>query len=380
MKLITTRNNIKKGLSVIERITGRNISLPILNNVLIKSENNFLTLIGTDLEIGIIFWSLAKIETEGDITIPSKLLYGLISTTTEEKIKLETKNNILYISGEKYKAQVNGLSSEEFPIIPKIKNKSEFIEVNNIPILKGLTKVLSFCSTGQSYPELSGVYFKFQKDKLEIVSTDSFRLAKIDLYFEKKMEKNYSFILPQKAVREITNILSEKSASGKGNNKTKIYIESNQIFFEIMSEDFSFPEFQLASRLIEGEYPNYQEIIPTSYKTQILLNKNDFINNIKAAALFSGKVNRIDFKINPGQNLIELSSQSAEAGEIKSSIQAEIKGEKTEVSFNFRFLMEGLSNMEGQKVSLELNGQEGPALLKSEEDPDYLYIIMPVKS
>ena len=251
--------------------------------------------------------------------------------------------------------------------------------MNVSPFLQGLLKVFNFCSISQTHPELSGVYFNFQKEKLELVSTDSFRLAKKDLYYQKKIDKNYSFILPQKTVRELANILSEKDSKSTGNYKTKIYFEPNQVFFEMISENFSFPQFRLASRLLEGEYPNYQEIIPKSCQTRAILNKNDFSNQIKTAALFSGKVNRITIKLEPEQNLLSLFSQNPETGEIKSSLSGEIKGQSIEISFNSKFLIDGLSNLEGQKISFELNGQDGPAVLRSNEDPSYIYIVMPVK-
>ena len=380
MKLITIKENFKKGLAIIERVTGKNLTLPILGNTLIKAKENFLTLISTDLEMGVEYQTLAKIEKDGQITISAKLLLNLINFLPDEKIYLESKNNTLFVSGKNFKSQIKGLSAGDFPIIPRIKNKKSFVEINSIPFLKGILKVLNFCSLGQTHPELAGVYFNFQKEKLELVSTDSFRLAKKDMYYQNKINKNYSFILPQKTVREVANIISEESSNLKKNLRTKIYFEPNQIFFEFLSEEFSFPQFCLISRLIEGEYPNYQEIIPKSYQTQITLNKNDFLNQIKSASLFSGKTNKIEIKIDPNQNSITFFTQNPDTGEFKSSLAGEVKGEKTEISFNFKFLIDGLLNFETPKVIFELNGEGGPALLKSAEDQDYIYILMPIKA
>lgn len=380
MKLITIKENFKKGLVIIERVTGKNLTLPILSNTLIKAKENFLTLISTDLEIGVEYQTLAKIEKEGQITISAKLLLNLINFLPDEKIHLESKNNTLFVSGKNFKSQIKGLSAGDFPIIPHVKNKKSFVEINSIPFLRGILKVLNFCSLGQTHPELGGVYFNFQKEKLELVSTDSFRLAKKDMYYQNKINKNYSFILPQKTVREVANIISEESSNLKKNLRTKIYFEPNQIFFEFLSEEFSFPQFCLISRLIEGEYPDYQEIIPKSYQTQITLNKNDFLNQIKSASLFSGKTNKIEIKIDPDQNLITFFTQNPDTGEFKSSLTGAAKGEKTEISFNFKFLIDGLLNFESPKVIFELNGEGGPALLKSAEDQDYIYILMPIKA
>jgi len=380
MKVTIIKENLRKGLAVIERICGKNFTLPILNNVLIKTEKNLLSLSGTDLELGIKYFTLAKIEKEGQITVPAKLLFNLINFLSEEKIILETKNNILFVSGKNFNSQTKGLPFEDFPIIPQVKQEKDFIEVKNSPFFEGISKVINFCSISQTHPELAGIYFNFQKEKLELVSTDSFRLTKKDLYYQNKINKTYSFILPQKAVRELANILSEKNSKTKKEEQTKIYFEPNQIFFEFLSADFSFPQFYLTSRLIEGEYPNYQEIIPKTYKTQAILNKNEFLSQIKTASLFSGKINKIRIQIEPKQNLINLFSQNPETGEFNSSLPGEIKGEKTEVSFNFKFLIDGLLNLTGRSIFFGLNGEDGPALLKSSEDPDYIYILMPIKS
>ncbi len=377
MKVTIIKDNLKKGLVIIEKITGRNFSLPILNNILIKAEKNILTLSGTDLEIGVNYWTLSKTEKEGQIAVPAKTLSNLINFSPDEKINLETKDNILYISGEKYKAQINCLSADDYPIIPKIKDEDNYLEINGQVLLKGILKVINFCNIGQTYPELSGVFFNFSDKQLDLVSTDSFRLAKQILYFEDKINKNYSFILPQKAVRELVDIISEKD--GESGNKVRIYFEANQIFFDFYSEGFSFPQFRLSSRLIEGEYPNYQDIIPKGYKTQVSADRAEFLNLLKSASLFSGKTNKLKVGIEPKSKIISLLAQNSETGEIEISLPAEVKGEKGEVSFNVKFLSDGLANVEGKKVFFELNGEEGPAILRSDEDQEYVYILMPIK-
>jgi DNA polymerase-3 subunit beta len=380
MKLIITKINLKKGLNIIERLTGKNLTLPILNNILMKTEKNSLILKSTDLEVGAEYQTMAKVEEEGSITIPSRTISGLINFLPDENIKIELdkKNNTLSLSGKGNKSKIKGLTAEDFPIIPQVKNKKDFMELNGIPFLQGLLKVLNFCSLGQTHPELSGIYFNFQKDKLELVSTDSFRLAKKDIYYQNKKETNYSFILPQKAVKEISNILSEL-INDSNNSKIRIYFEPNQIFFDFFSEDLSFPKFKLTSRLIEGDYPNYQEIIPKSFKTRINLKKEEFLNQIKTTSLFSGNVNKIDIDVDPEKSLINFFAQNINLGESKSSLKGEIEGEKIKTSFNFKYLIDGISNLDGEDIIFELNGEDGPALLKSVEDTNYLYILMPIK-
>ena len=380
MKLIILKENFRKGLNIIERIVGKNLTLPILNNVLITAEGNFLTLSATDLEIGVHYWSLVKIEKEGKITIPAKFLSNFISSLPEENIILETKNDTLFITCNNYKSQIKGLNPEEFPIIPKI-NTDNFLEINNINFCQGISQIINFTSLNQIRPELTGIYFYFQKNEIKLVATDSFRLAEKTLFLEKNDKKNesllneFSLTIPQKAAREIINTLGEKEG------KLKIYFSPNQILFEFLMQETPHPQFQLISRLIDGEYPNYQEIIPKKYETQIILSKNDFLNQVKVASFFSRKTNEIKLKINSKKNEIEIFSQNTEIGENKSLLSGKIssKKEELEIVFNAKFIIEGLLNIKSPEVILELNGEEGPAVLKPVGDSTYLYVVMPIQ-
>lgn len=372
MKIIILKDNIKKGLEIIERITGKNLTLPVLNNVLISTEKNLLRLSGTDLEIGIKYWTLCKTEKEGEIIIPAKFASNFINSLPQEKIYLEVKNKILHIECKNYKAKIKTESTQDFPIIPKIETE-DFISVNNYPFCKGLEQVVEFTTPNQARPELSGVYFNFQKNKLKLAATDSFRLAEKTLYFEKELDKEYSFIIPQKTVQTIINIFSEKEG------KIKIYPSSNQVQFETFFPEISHPEVQVISRLIEGEYPNYQEIIPAHYKTQVLLLKDKFLNQIKTASFFSEKSNEVKIKVVSKEQKIEIFSQSPELGENYSDLEGKITGKNVNVSFNWKYLLEGLSYLKSSEIIIGLNGEEGPVVLRPKGDDTYFYIVMPIK-
>jgi DNA polymerase-3 subunit beta len=377
MKATILKENLNNSLHVVEKASGKNLTLPILNNVLISTEKNFLSFTTTDLELGIKYRALAKIEKEGQITVPVKILSGFVSFLPEEKIILEVKNQTLHIACKNHKTQLKGQSAEEFPIIPKLEDKCS-LEINNIPFCEGLSQVVDFSILNQARPELSGVYLSFQKDKLQLTATDGFRLAEKTLYFEKKNNQEVSFILPQKTVREIISIFSEKMG------KIKIYFSPNQVLFDSFAEEPSHPQIQITSRLIEGEYPDYQEIIPKKYKVQAVFPKNELLNQIKAASVFSGKSNEIKIKIEPKAEGMEIVSQNPEYGENKSSLSGKFNYKESpqsmEVSFNYRFLIDGLLNIPSSKVLFELNGEDGPAVLKPEGDSNYIYVVMPIKS
>ncbi|MBI2624720.1 MAG: DNA polymerase III subunit beta [Candidatus Nealsonbacteria bacterium] len=378
MKLLVLKEKLKQGLSIIEKATGKNLNLPILNNVLISASNNLLNLSSTNLEIAIKYWILTKIEKEGKTTIPAKFLYNFISSLLEEKLTLEQKDKNLLVSWGENSTQIKTQSVDDFPIIPEIKEK-EFIEVNNLPFCQAVSQVINFCSITNIRPEISGIYFNFKKDQARFAATDSFRLAEKIVFFEEplKLKKEYSFILPQRTARELINIFSTEGESPK----LRIYLNSNQIMFERLLSEISHPQVELISRLIEGEYPNYEEIIPKSFETKIILDRENFLNQIRTASLFCARSNEIHLKTDPDNKKgILIFAQNPELGESKGFVPGNLEGKESEVVFNYRFLIEGLENMKSREISLGLNGDTGPALLRPVGDQSYLYVLMPIKN
>jgi DNA polymerase-3 subunit beta len=374
MKFTILKENLAKGLNFVEKICGRNLVLPILNNVLLSTEKSFLKLTTTNLEIAITFWCLAKIEKEGEITVPVKVLSNFVALLENQKLNVELKNKILHIEGENYKTQLKGIDSKDFPIIPKIE-KNEWIELNAFPFCEGISQVIDFSSPTQTRPELSGVYLRLLKDQVKIVATDSFRLAEKTLYFEKpqNLEEEKSFILPRGAAREIINLFSDVSG------KIKLFFSPNQVMFESYFEEIENPQTQLISRLIEGEFPNYQEIIPKGYKTQLILDKKKFLNGIKTASLFSGTGNEVNLSIEPKKGIVEIFAQNTEIGQTNIEVPAKVKGEKVKTCFNYRFLIEGISKIKSAEFIFELNQEGGPGVIRPKDNQDFIYILMPIK-
>jgi len=372
MKLLVLQEKLKEGLNIIERISTKSLTLPILNNTLLRTQKNFLNLIATDLEMGINWWTLAKIEKEGEIVIPIRVLSNFFNLFLGKQISLEKKDQYLIIECENFKTQIKGFSSGDFPIIPQIL-KEKFIELEINSFCQGLKQVVDIAAPSQNRPEISGIYFCLQENILKVTTTDSFRLSEKTFFLEKDLKEKISFIVPQKVIKEIINIFNEKEG------KIKIYFSPNQILFENQMIETSHPYIQIISKLIEGEYPSYEEIIPKKYQTHIILNKNDFLNQIKLASLFSGKFNEIKFKISPKKSEIEILSQNIEIGEHYSILKGKIEGEPLEISFNCKFLLDGLLNIKTSEVLFGLNKEEGPAILKPVNDQTYFYIIMPIK-
>jgi len=373
MKLSILKEKFLKGLNVASKATSKSITLPILNNFLLSTEKNFLKISSTNLEMGIQYWVLAKTEKEGCITVPARFLINLITLIPDEKIKLETKGETLYIEGKEYKNQIKGLGPDDFPIIPEVKDDKK-IEIDSQALTNGLSMVVGSASLSQTRPEISGIYFSLDGGSLEVVATDSFRLAQKKIPLNTQLEEKTSLIILQRTIQEVINIFGEMSG------KTIIYFSPNQVMFESRMSETSHPRVRVTSRLIEGEYPNYKEIIPQDFKTRLLLQKQDFFNKIKTASLFSGKINEVTLKIKPDQNLVEVFAQNPDLGESKSKIEGDVDGDSAEMSFNYRFLVDGLTNIDTKEVIFKLNGEESPGILKPTKDESFIYVVMPIKN
>src|SRR3989344_2303128 len=251
------------------------------------------------------------------------------------------------------KTQTQGFNPEEFPIIPEFKD-SEFIEVDSKKLYSGLSQIIDIASLSQSRPEISGVYFSFSKNSIKVVATDSFRLGEKNINLDNPIKKEYSFILPQKSAREIMNILENKEGL------VKICFSSNQVLFEVGMKEVNHPQVQITSRLIEGEYPNYQDIIPIKFKTNVVLKRDEFLNQEKQE--------------------IEIFSASQDLGENKSVLPAKIEGESISASFNYKYLIDGILNIKSSEIIFDISKEEGPCILKPVGDSSYLYVVMPIKS
>jgi len=376
MELDIFKEKLNQGLNIIEHITRKSANLVILNNVLLETEKNFLKLSATNLETSIIWWILAKIKQEGKILIPASFLKSVIDFIKQEVIKLESEKGNLILKTENQEIQIQGINLDDFPLIPKI-NIEDFIKIKGEKLNQGLNQIVNIPSLTQIKPEISGIYFSFKKEEIKITATDGFRLAEKTINLPQKIKKDFSFILPQTAAKELINILSIKP------NDLKIYYTPNQILFEWLGEETSCPEIHFSSRLIEGEYPNYQEIIPKKYTTQIILNKEEFQTQIKKAGLFSGKISAIKLNIIPKKNQIRIFSQSPDIGRSEVYLPIKIKKEieqEIEISFNYKFLLDGLNNIKSSEIIFSLSENEGPTTIKPMGDESYIYILMPIKN
>lgn len=381
MNFSCTKENLHRGLSVVSHITTKNINLPILNNVLIKTENKTLKLVSTNLEIATTCVVRGKIEGEGDFTVPAKLFADYINLLPNERVDCNEENSFLSIKCGNYKTKIKGIPAADFPLIPQISKESSYRVY--APDLKcSIERVIFAASTNESRPEISGVFISFNPDGMEgravLAATDSYRLSELQLQLnsESQSNKKESVIVPARTLAELLRIISVVGSSGEGSDVIEISIGENQILF-------SYNGIELSSRLIEGQYPDYQHVIPSSYSTITTLSRDALIKAVKMASLFTKSgLNDVKLEINPDKKLLEVSSTNNQTGENTSNIEVESEGPSNHIILNYRYLIDGLNNLEGDKIRLKLIDGASPCLLESADDKSgmkYIYIVMPIK-
>lgn len=375
MNVTCLKENFKKNLDNALRIIKHNSTLPILNNFLLSTEKGKLKISSTDLEIGFNSWVSSRIDKEGSITVPAQLLSQFVNNLPNKNINLEVKDLKLYLNCDNIKAHINGLSAEDFPIIPKIDSNS--VLVINSKILKdSLNCVINSSAASLARPEISSIYIQINPDQIKFVATDSFRLAYKTIYVLSSdlagkvkidFEKSKNIILPLRTAGELLRILE-----GQDSN-VQIIIDDNQIMFDLENTN-------LISRLILGNYPDYEVIIPKSSETRCYLNKNDLEESIRLSGCFSSKLNDITVKTNSVKSQIEVFSSNSNQGSHNAKIDSEIKGRDVSIVFNWRYFLDGLKNIEGDEMVLEFNGDIKPAMIKSAKNSDFFYILMPIRN
>jgi len=373
MQFISLQENLKRGLSITGHVTTKNINLPILNNILIKAEKGNIEFISTNLEIGITHQVRGKIESEGSFTVDSKLIGEYVNLLSSgEKVKVEVKDNELKIECGNYKTKIKGESAKEFPLIPTIP-RGGYYSCKSGELKKALNSVVFAVSSSENRIELTGVLFSFSKGSLSLASTDSYRLAEREVAVKSsEIEGEQKIIVPAKTVQELLRVLSNLEGGELGEDQElKFFLAENQILFTVDS-------VELISRLINGHYPDYKQIIPAKSQTDVLVERVELTRAVKAAALFS-KTGINDITLLFFKDKIVVSAFSGSSGESQIELEADVKGGDNEVTINYRYLLDGLNNIEGEMVRLGVLNNATPCVLRPEKDDKYLYIVMPIR-
>ena len=371
MKISCTKENLGEALSLINGVTGKNINLPILNNVLIKADDNKVEFIATNLELAIIINIRAKIEESGSFTVPARTLTDYISLLPNETISLGDKENELIITCGKSSTKIKGSSAEDYPIIPALSEGKGYLILAE-SLKEGLNSVLNSTAKNDIRPELSGVFVDFNNEtkKATFAATDSYRLAEKKVNIEQGAEEA-KIIIPSKTASEIVHLMSVKNNSDE--KSVRVLLGDNQIVV-------SYNNTQIISRLVEGQYPDYTQIIPKNFNTIITSDTEKFAKEMKAAGLFTTNgVNSVSLGIDSKTGNIEVSSLSSQTGEYHSELAVEVKGEDGKVLLNNRYVLDGIQNIKTPEIFLKIVNGDSACVLTPKGDESFLYIVMPIR-
>jgi DNA polymerase III subunit beta len=376
MKLKILQEKLNQALVQVEKITGKDTTLPILNSILLKADKNTLNIIATNLETGVSWKLLSKIEEEGMVAMPAQMFSGLINSLPGGLVNIETDGVSVLITSDKRKSNINGLNADEFPTLP-VNTNGEYLTIRADVFCQALSQVVTFTSASSVKPEITGVYLSFKKEIIKVVATDSFRLGEKTIPAPKNntLINEYSIILPLRAVREIISIFGDKQ------NNINIFFTTNQITIDLIDDnDHSQPQIQFIGRLIEGDFPDYQAIIPTTSVLSVVFSKKELLNHLKSAGLFTGKNGEINIKISSKDVSLTILSQSSNFGGYESEMKLDkAVGNDIVITFNYKFLLEGLNSIKGDMCLLEFSGDDGPCVLRLNGDLEFIYILMPIK-
>lgn len=362
MKFLCLKENLEKALVLAERFTGKNVTLPILGNVLLETEENMLFVTATNLEYAVRVKVPGKVSQGGRVSVPAKIISSLVQSIKSEKIDLEEKQGNLLVRTDTRDARINGVPAEDFPLLPKIKKTAGF-NLDFFSLASGLAKVLPAVSMSEFKQELNGVLFKISGSNLHLVATDTFRLAEAILELgEKPQESGISFILPQRIAQELTRLAVKDGIS--------LSFGDNQMLFETEN-------IKIISRLIEGNFPEYSGIIPKNFEITGFIDKNELAEAIRASSIFVSKLQEV--KIGLSDRVLEIVSANPEVGEYKNKLAVQASGKGVNLSFNFRYLLDGLNSLDEEEIFLGLNSENAPTLIRNKDDGSFKYVLMPIR-
>jgi DNA polymerase-3 subunit beta len=373
MKVSCLQENLSKGLAVVGRAVATRTTLPITNNVLIATEQSRLKLAATNLEIAISCWIGAKLEEEGAITVPARLLTDFVNSLPSEQIDmyLPPKSRTLELRCARWEARVSGQSADDFPPIPQI---GEGVKTMVEPELlsAAIRHTVFAAATDESRPVLTGVYAEFEGEKLTLAAADGFRLAVHKLPPSSPVVEKTGLIIPARSLVELNRFL--------GGQEQPVAITINPQRSQVL---FQLQDVEIVSQLIQGTFPNYSQLIPQSYVTRAIIDISDFSRATKTASIFArdgGGIVRLI--ITPGEEIspgrITISARAEELGDNLGEVDAIVDGEKAKIAFNSKYLLDVLGVLDEEQVALETTGSSSPGVFRPIGSEDYIYVVMPM--
>lgn len=367
MKIEVLQENLAQAISFASHFTNPRAQLPVLGNILLSAKKTKLLISSTNLETSAAIFIGAKVSTEGEITVPSKLINELVANLRPGTVSMSVDKEQLTIEGQSVSSKISGMNSADFPSVPTTIDSKNTASLSRETFSNSLSQVLYSASIDETRPVLTGVLFIVEKGSLNLVATDGFRLSKKTLSFEGEIEP-MKVILPKSVLSELSRLTNTEKILFSFNKK------DNQAVF-------GFNDTVLSSRIIEGDFPDFEKIIPKNSLYKVLADREELLRAIKLASVFAregGNIVKLIFQ----KDALELISESSTSGSQKTKI--DIKPEKGdtskfEIAFNFRFLEEFLQSISGEEVSMEFTSEDKPGVFTDPKDLSLLHLIMPVK-
>lgn len=367
MTLEILQEELAHGLSLVSRVVATKGQLPVLANVLLEAETDGLSIVATNLELGLRVRVGGKVSEPGSITIPARQLAEFISALKGGSVLLTTKDEKLDIQAGRYKGSFAGISASEFPVVTKLPSDG-VVEVKKDIFTTAATQVAFSAATDESRPVLTGVRFMVRDSQLVLMATDGFRLSRHTVPLTGAGERLHSLILPARTLFELARLFPEGRK-----DSVAVYVSegSNQVVF-------GYDKVELTSRVLEGNFPDVERIIPSEYKTTVSIDVEPLLQAVRAASIFARENNNI-IRFAIRNSVFEIQATGGQTGESRVELEAETTGEEMEIAFNFRYVLDFLTNAHIERLTLLLSGPLAPGVWKSEAESGMLHVIMPVR-
>lgn len=372
MKLTCLQENLSRGLNIVGKAVSTRSTLPVLGNVLLATDQSRLKLAATNLELGINCWIGARIEEKGAITLPARTLVDMVNAFTAEKVSMElnVRTKSLRLTCGRSEANIKGIDAEEFPLIPE--SEPDGVEIPSGAFGEMITKTAFAAAADESRPILTGVLVKFDGERVTMAAADGFRLSVAYSRLGSPVDEPFTLIIPANSLKELNRICGDQEQP----IRLTLPAGRGQVIFAIKDVD-------LVSQLIDGAFPDYDQIIPTSHATRTVVATSEMLAACKAADIIAREAAHTaririlpDDELTPGHMVV--AAMSAETGDNETEIDALVDGDPVEVAFNVRYLNEVLSVIETPQVAVETVSESNPGVIRPVGNDDFVHVIMPM--
>lgn len=369
MKLSVMQENLARGLQVVSRAVSSRSTLQVLSNVLIRTEDGGVKLTATNLEIGITYWVPGKIDVDGSTTAPAKLLTDLVNSyPSGERVDLELgPGDSLRIACGRFETHVKGIDAEEFPAVATAGERPTTRILQRV-LRRALDETTFAAASDEARPILTGVLARFEGDRLTLAAADNYRIAVKTVEILDPVEES-SIVIPARTLNELNRVLADVD------DPVEVVLSPgrNQVLFHLDGVD-------IVSRLIDGQFPNYQQILPAGHTTRAVVDRDELLKAVRLAALIaSSSANIVKLQVGADGDGVTVSA-NAEVGDNEGKVEAAVEGDGTSIAFNARYLVDVLQNVVADQFAIELNGPLSPGVFRPVGDERYVHVVMPVRT